>query len=42
MELPFQQGAPLQVDDQKINSSECEIFMAIISEPEDQKDDPTE
>ena len=42
MELPFQQGAPLQVDDQKTNSSYREIFMAIILELEDHKDDPAE
>ena len=42
-ELPFQEGAPLQEEDnQKFCSLDREIFMAIISEIEEHNDDPME
>ena len=42
-ELPFQQGLPLKEDDNKskIPVHDREIFMAILSEPTNQKDNPT-
>src|SRR6185312_15134710 len=40
-ELPFQQGLPLKEDNKsKIPNHDREIFMAILSEPKDQKDNP--
>jgi len=43
VELPFQQGAPLREDDMlKLYNPDREIFMAILSESEDRKDDPAE
>jgi len=43
VELPFQQGAPLREDNTpKIYNPDHVIFMAILSETEDRKDDPAE
>ena len=44
MELPFQQGVPLQEedDDQKTHFPDREISMAIISEIQEHNDDPME
>jgi len=44
VKLPFQQGVPLQEedDDQKIHFPDREISMAIISEIQQHNDDPME